>query len=119
MTTTKERQCDVCGCTDSRACPEGCCWVFDDIDVCSACCPPTPIMEFDRWFMLTVYTVRHEEAQKAGDAFLHPPQSPELDACPIGLDRTPDVCSAGTCLVCRQRRAAAALEHQHISNAHQ
>jgi hypothetical protein len=31
------RSCKYCGCTDTRACPDGCCWVSDD--VCSACAP--------------------------------------------------------------------------------
>lgn len=30
-----ERRCKYCGCTDRRACPDGCCWVAKD--VCSAC----------------------------------------------------------------------------------
>jgi hypothetical protein len=36
-----ERSCLVCGCTDERACPEGCGWVHDQrggtYDVCSRC----------------------------------------------------------------------------------
>ena len=31
------RACRQCGCTDNRACPEGCYWVEDDL--CSACQP--------------------------------------------------------------------------------
>jgi len=27
--------CRVCGCTEERACPGGCCWV--EVDLCSAC----------------------------------------------------------------------------------
>lgn len=30
--------CRVCGCTDDRACPGGCCWV--EPDLCSACVRP-------------------------------------------------------------------------------
>lgn len=29
------RKCRVCGCTDDRACPEGCYWV--EADLCSEC----------------------------------------------------------------------------------
>lgn len=32
-----ERSCLVCGCTDARACLEGCSWISDDVDVCDAC----------------------------------------------------------------------------------
>lgn len=36
-----ERFCRGCGCTESRACPEGCEWVLLDVDlptgICSAC----------------------------------------------------------------------------------
>lgn len=31
----KIKQCRVCGCTDDKACPGGCCWVEDDL--CSQC----------------------------------------------------------------------------------
>ncbi|MEJ0015675.1 MAG: hypothetical protein WDN25_03765 [Acetobacteraceae bacterium] len=31
------RQCRACGCTDQVGCPEGCCWVEDDL--CSRCKP--------------------------------------------------------------------------------
>jgi hypothetical protein len=31
----ERRFCKYCGCTDDRACPQGCCWITDD--VCSAC----------------------------------------------------------------------------------
>lgn len=31
----RQRACRMCGCTDERACSDGCCWV--DIDLCSAC----------------------------------------------------------------------------------
>lgn len=31
------RRCRRCGCTDARGCPEGCCWVADDLcDLCRA-----------------------------------------------------------------------------------
>jgi hypothetical protein len=33
--TGEERTCKYCGCTDTRACPDGCCWIA--ADVCSAC----------------------------------------------------------------------------------
>ena len=33
----KERACVLCGCTESHACPTGCSWLRDDVDVCSAC----------------------------------------------------------------------------------
>lgn len=32
--------CRLCGCTDDRACPGGCYWVFPN--VCSACAPEEP-----------------------------------------------------------------------------
>lgn len=32
---SNERSCRVCGCTDNRACADGCYWVEDDL--CSAC----------------------------------------------------------------------------------
>lgn len=31
--------CRQCGCTDERACPEGCCWVDAEETKCSACFP--------------------------------------------------------------------------------
>lgn len=31
----RERACRECGCTDERACSDGCCWV--EVDLCSAC----------------------------------------------------------------------------------
>lgn len=31
------RSCKFCGCTDDRACPEGCSWVDLGTDVCTAC----------------------------------------------------------------------------------
>mgnify|MGYP003423244338 CR=1 FL=1 len=31
------RTCRVCGCTDDLACPEGCFWLDDRDDLCSAC----------------------------------------------------------------------------------
>jgi hypothetical protein len=34
---TPELTCEVCGCTDSRACPGGCYWVSHDPPICSAC----------------------------------------------------------------------------------
>lgn len=36
-------QCILCGCTDERACPDGCSWVDKDHTICSACADP---MEF-------------------------------------------------------------------------
>lgn len=32
-----ERKCVVCGCTDDRACEDGCSWVAMDPPVCSTC----------------------------------------------------------------------------------
>jgi hypothetical protein len=29
--------CQVCGCTDDKACPGGCYWVLDNPPLCSAC----------------------------------------------------------------------------------
>ncbi|BBL69720.1 hypothetical protein [Methylogaea oryzae] len=38
-----ERTCVACGCTDSRACPEGCHWVWlsteKPVGICSVCAP--------------------------------------------------------------------------------
>lgn len=34
------RACRFCGCTETRACPGGCSWAFDD--VCTACLGHTP-----------------------------------------------------------------------------
>jgi len=31
------RTCKICGCTDNRACPGGCEWILDDVDICSGC----------------------------------------------------------------------------------
>lgn len=31
----KKRKCRGCGCTDDRACPDGCFW--EEPDLCSAC----------------------------------------------------------------------------------
>lgn len=33
-------QCILCGCTEERACPEGCCWVDKDRTICSECAFP-------------------------------------------------------------------------------
>ena len=33
--TAGPRRCRECGCTDERACPGGCTWVF--VDLCSRC----------------------------------------------------------------------------------
>lgn len=33
-------RCDVCGCTDNAACPDGCTWV--DVDLCSSCASAWP-----------------------------------------------------------------------------
>jgi len=38
---TKNWRCIYCGCSDNRACPEGCMWVREK--VCSSC------EEFDNW----------------------------------------------------------------------
>lgn len=43
---TKGWHCRGCGCTDTQACPGGCCWV--DVELCSACVqkdlpPPAPL----------------------------------------------------------------------------
>lgn len=36
-----ERICAVCGCSDFRACPDGCCWIDEDeksiFGICSNC----------------------------------------------------------------------------------
>lgn len=36
-----ERICAVCGCSDLRACPDGCCWIDEDqksiFGICSNC----------------------------------------------------------------------------------
>lgn len=37
---TPKRRCRVCGCTDDRACPEGCRWV--EPDLCSSCIGKDP-----------------------------------------------------------------------------
>lgn len=34
------RACQICGCTDDRACPGGCSWVSVDPPICSACIEP-------------------------------------------------------------------------------
>jgi len=40
-TAVPEATCIVCGCTDSRACPDGCSWVYVNREtgkgLCSAC----------------------------------------------------------------------------------
>lgn len=40
-TSTEERTCELCGCTDDRGCPGGCSWSRiwerDGVDVCSRC----------------------------------------------------------------------------------
>lgn len=33
--------CSVCGCTDGKACPEGCSWVNEEHTLCSACAEKT------------------------------------------------------------------------------
>jgi hypothetical protein len=33
-------ECVVCGCTDERACDEGCSWVLGDPPLCSSCIQP-------------------------------------------------------------------------------
>jgi hypothetical protein len=36
-------ECRVCGCTDDRACIDGCSWVDANRTLCTACCPPPPV----------------------------------------------------------------------------
>jgi len=31
------RKCLLCGCTEDRACDEGCAWVDNGVDICTAC----------------------------------------------------------------------------------
>jgi hypothetical protein len=38
----KIRACRVCGCTDDRACDEGCWWLSDHDDLCSSCVAAQP-----------------------------------------------------------------------------
>ena len=42
-------RCRVCGCTDERGCPGGCCWVEDPEagDLCSACAERQGLLEDD------------------------------------------------------------------------
>lgn len=40
MSAKKERTCRRCGCTEKRACPGGCSWFADDLDICTRCIEP-------------------------------------------------------------------------------
>lgn len=40
MALRDEAKCVVCGCSESRACPEGCSWAFHEPPVCSSCVGP-------------------------------------------------------------------------------
>lgn len=42
-----KRYCQLCGCTDDRACPDGCYWVSTDPPICSACAPPQTAEELE------------------------------------------------------------------------
>lgn len=37
----QRQKCRVCGCTNLRGCPEGCCWIAEDL--CSECIDPDEV----------------------------------------------------------------------------
>jgi hypothetical protein len=37
MIPAREPTCRICGCTEFRACPEGCYWADEDMTLCSEC----------------------------------------------------------------------------------